>query len=151
MKWFRTETGQTVVLIGITAMIALAMVWVNTYQRCRREFKQGEAYFEQDDYINAITAYETAIHAYTPFNSMIPQAASRLWEMALDREQAGDDDMALIALRSLRSSFYAVRSLYTPYPEWIQRSEERIAEIMKRKTAPAQLEKRWELNPPQVQ
>ncbi|MBN2053904.1 hypothetical protein JW905_03205 [bacterium] len=130
MKLLKSETARTVALVCITAVIALAIVWVNTYQRCRREYLAGEQYFEQQEHLKAITAYETAIHAYTPWNGMIPASARRLWEIALEREHNGDVEMALIALRSLRSSFYAVRSLYTPYPEWIRRSEAKIDELV---------------------
>ncbi len=128
----KKEHKQNVLLIIITMVIAVGMVWLNTWQRCREQFREGEAFYEHNDYLKAITAYETAIHAYTPFNSMIPKAAERLWDIGMMYEQKGEFDAALIALRSLRSSFYAVRSLYTPYPEWIEKTEKRIPEIIEK-------------------
>jgi hypothetical protein len=107
-------------------LIMFAMVWVKTYYSGRAQYIEGEKNFSAGNYKDAITNYETAIHMYTPFGGYVPASAQRLWEIGEGFEQSGDYDWALIAYRSLRSSFYAVRSFYTPYKDWITRSEERI-------------------------
>jgi hypothetical protein len=129
------ERHQTLVIIVATAIIAVIMVWANTWLRCREHFLMGEEYFQAKDWMKAIVAYETAIHAYTPWNSMIQRSSERLWEITDALEQAGDLEMALIALRSLRSSYYAVRSIYTPGKDWIERCDARISEILERQRA----------------
>ena len=45
-------------------------------------------------------------------------------------QKSGDYDWSLLAYRSLRSSFYGVRSFYTPYKDWIARSESEIDKVL---------------------
>ena len=93
-------------------------------------YLEGEKAFAAGDYKTAISDYETAIHMYTPFSGYVPASAQRLWEIGQGFENAGEYDWSLIAYRSLRSSFYAVRSLYTPYKDWIERSEKQIDVVL---------------------
>ena len=107
-------------------LIMFSMVWVRTYYSGRAQYLEGEKNFSAGDLRDAITNYETAIHMYTPFGGYVPASAQRLWEIGQGFEESGDYDWALISYRSLRSSFYAVRSFYTPYKDWIGRSEKQI-------------------------
>jgi len=126
----RKRRWQNIGIVAGTALIALAMVWANTYQRMRTEYRKGEEHFARGDYLPAITAYETAIHAYVPWSGKIRHSAERLWEIGGLYEEQGETELALIAYRSLRSSFYAVRSFYQPYPEWIERCGPKIEALM---------------------
>lgn len=126
----RKGRWQNLTIIVVTAVIALAMIWANTYQRMREEYIQGEEFFAQGEYLKAVTAYETAIHAYVPWSGKIRHSAERLWEIGNLYEEQGEVELALIAYRSLRSSFYAVRSFYQPYPEWIHRTTPKIKALM---------------------
>ena len=125
------EKYQTTIIIILTIIFAILLLWFNTYQRCKEQYSKAEEYFKKGDWMNAIVYYETAIHAYTPYNSMIKNSAERLWEISQILKQKKDYKMALIALRSLRSSFYAVRSLYTPYKFWIKKAEDEIENILR--------------------
>jgi hypothetical protein len=44
-------------------------------------------------------------------------------------EQRGQPDWAIIAYSSIRSSFYASRSLYTPGKDWIRKCDDKIADL----------------------
>jgi hypothetical protein len=122
IKFFRNALLVFVVLI--------AMVWVKTYFYGKEQFLAGEKAFAAGDYKTAISDYETAIHMYTPLSGYVPSSAQRLWEIGQGFENAGEYDWSLIAYRSLRSSFYAVRSFYTPYKDWIERSEKQIDVVL---------------------
>jgi hypothetical protein len=111
-------------------VLLLVMVWVKTYFSGRAQYLAGEQAYSAGNMKDAITDYETAIHMYAPFAGYVPSSAQRLWDIGQGFEKAGDYDWALIAYRSLRSSFYAVRSFYTPYREWIDRSERQIDEVL---------------------
>ncbi len=111
-------------------LLLLVMVWVKTYAEGRHYYQEGEKDFAAGDLKNAITDFETSIHMYTPLAGYVPKSAQRLWEIGQGFEGAGQFDWALIAFRSLRSSFYAVRSFYTPYQEWIDRSDAEIEKCL---------------------
>lgn len=117
---------------GITLVIMIAMVWINVYLRSRRHFLEGEAFFKEDKFIEAITSYESSAHAYTPGNRNVERSLERLWEIGeILEEQYTDPMYPLIAYRSLRSSVYAIRSFYMPYKEWIPRCDAKIKSLVK--------------------
>jgi tetratricopeptide (TPR) repeat protein len=110
--------------------ILIAMVWFKTYSYGQNQYKEGEKAMAAGDLKNAISDYETSIHMYSPFAGYVPASAKRLWQIGQGLENSGDYDWALIAYRSLRSSLYGVRSFYTPYQDWIARSESEIDKVL---------------------
>ena len=125
------ERAKTIAVnIAVTAVIALGLIWGNTLYRQHTQFDKGEMALAAGDYITAIAGYESSIHMYTPGSGVVERAAEKLWSIGEHFEQTGDLDKALIAYRSLRSSFYAVRGVTAPGKEWISRCEARIAQLV---------------------
>ena len=123
---------KTVAVNGVViAVAAVLLVWGNTWHRQRTQFQRGEAALASGNYIVAIAGYESAIHMYTPGSSVVERAAERLWSIGGAYEQKGDQAGALVAYRSLRSSFYAVRGLTSPGGGWIARCDDKIAALVK--------------------
>jgi tetratricopeptide (TPR) repeat protein len=120
--------------IIVVAFVCLVLIWANTYYRQRAQFQKGEAALKSGDYIAAIAGYESAIHMYTPGSSLVDESAQKLWAIGTAFERGGDLRRALIAYRSLRSSFYAARGLYTPGQQWIARCDRKIAELLDAET-----------------
>lgn len=114
----------------IIAVIAVALLWGNTLARQREQFSRGEEARARGDLVAAIAGYEAAIHMYTPWSALVETSAARLWAMGEEFERQGDTVRALIAYRSLRSSFYAVRGLAAPGTKWIERCDARIAKLV---------------------
>jgi hypothetical protein len=114
----------------VILVILVGMVWANTYYRGRAEYIEGEKYFKEAMFKDAIAAYGTSVRMYTPFSSYVPASLQRLWEIGEGYRQTGQYDRALIAYRDLRSGVYAIRSIYSPYEEWIPRTDERIAQTL---------------------
>lgn len=126
--------------ITVIAIICVALIWGNTYWRQRTQFYKGEAALAGGDFISAIAGYESAIHMYTPGSALVEKASERIWKMGEDFERTGDTGRALIAYRSIRSSFYAVRGFSSPGAEWIARCDAKIKAILdgsRRFSAPA--------------
>ena len=118
----------------VIAFLSILLIWGNTWYRQWRQFDYGEAALAKNDLIAAIAGYESAIHMYTPFSPLVERSAARLWEIAQRCETGGDHERALVACRSLRSSFYSARSLYQPGRVWIARCDAKIAELVKKET-----------------
>ena len=126
------EKAKTIAVnIALIAVIAIVLIWGNTLYRQHTQFDKGEKALASGDYIAAIAGFESSIHMYTPGSNLVERAAEKLWSIGEHYEQAGDMDKALIAYRSLRSSFYAVRGLTSPGREWIARCEGKIAQLVK--------------------
>lgn len=115
--------------VAVTAVVCLVLIWGETYWRQRAQFAKGESALARMDYIAAIDGYAASIHMYTPGSSLVRKSAERIWAMGEICERIGDYDRALIAYRTLRSSFYAAQGLYTPGKEWISRCDGKIAKL----------------------
>lgn len=123
------KTKAIAVNVIVIVIICLALAWGETYHRQRTQFFKGEEARARGDFIAAIEGYDSAIHMYTPGSSLVEKSAERLWNLGEDSERAGDRKRALIAYRSLRSSFYAVRGFSVPGREWISRCDAKIANL----------------------
>ena len=121
---------EVVTSVIVTMFIMIAMMWGRTYYSQCQQFNIGEEAFKKGSMRDAITAYESAIHMYTPGSWTVKASIERLWQIGEIFERQNQNDWALLAFRSLRSSLYAVRSFYTPYPEWIDRCDKKISRIL---------------------
>ncbi len=133
------KAKEVITSVVVTMVIMIAMIWGRTYYSQRQQFFFGEDALKKRNIREAITGYESAIHMYTPGSGMVKTSIERLWQIGEMTERQGQYDWALIAYRSLRSSIYAVRSFYTPYPEWIERCDKKIAQILAITEGPAAL------------
>lgn len=126
------EMRQTTIAVVVTVVGVLLMFWGETYRRQTTYFAEGERLVEAGNYRQAISSFESALHMYTPGSGSIEKAKDRLLDIARKYENEGDLDMALIAYRTLRSSFYATRSFYTPYKNVITDCDLRIEDLVRR-------------------
>ena len=117
--------------VAVAALVAVVLLWATTLYRQHVQFENGEQGLKNSNFPAAIAGYESAIHMYTPGSSLVEQSAQRLWEIGQILERQGDAPRALIAYRSLRSSFYAISWLYTPGKSWIERCDARIAVLVR--------------------
>jgi len=120
--------------LGLVVFI-LASIFIKVYVSSMQEYRRAEAAYEAGDLDTALERYEHAVQWYTPRNPWVRRSIESLWRMGRDAEEAGDTTRALAAYRALRGSLYAVRSFYTPYPEWIARCDEKIATLSASKIA----------------
>lgn len=117
---------------GIAALVAavLVIVFLKAFIYQYREFQKGETAYEQRNLRDAVTYYETAIHMYTPQSPYIKKSIDRLIEIGGAFEAQNDPRWALMTYENLRSSLYAVRSFYLPYPDVIQLCDRKISELV---------------------
>jgi hypothetical protein len=127
-----TEKVKTIAVnVAAVVLISVILIWGNTLYRQHVQFDKGEKGAAAGDYLAAVAGYEASIHMYTPGSSLVEKSARRLWEIGQQAEQRGDVARALIAYRSLRSSFYAVTWICSPGKAWIERCDARIALLVK--------------------
>ena len=122
-------TAASINFIAIV-LLSLLLFLAATWWRLQTQYALGEEAYRKGDFTGAVAGYESAIHMYIPFHPTVEKAAARLWNIAEVCERSGDVNRALIAYRSLRSSFYAARWLVTPGQEWIARCDARIAALV---------------------
>jgi hypothetical protein len=116
--------------IGVLLAVFLVILYAKVAYNARQDFALGEDAYTHGEYKRAITHYERTIKWYTPLSTVVPRAVERLWQLGTEAEVRGDVSLALEAYQALRSSLYAVQSVYIPYQSWIPKSEERIAPLL---------------------
>jgi tetratricopeptide (TPR) repeat protein len=114
----------------VIILITLLMFLAGTWWRMNSQFNLGEAALLKGDFAGAVAGFESALHMYIPFHPTIETAAERLWQVGESNEHQGDINRALIAYRSLRSSFYADHWLVTPGMTWIEKCDKKIASLI---------------------
>lgn len=95
----------------------------------RSYFMAAEDYLSKNNFKLAMREYDNSMHFYTPFSPYIQRAAERLWQTGEMYEKQDRLDWAVMAYSSIRSSFYASRSLFTPGRDWIKKCDEKIANL----------------------
>lgn len=126
-----SEWAKNIIANGIViVMISMTMFFATTWWRLNSQFNRGEAAFLAGDFAGAVAGFESALHMYIPLHPAIERAAERLWQIGDTFERRGDINRALIAYRSLRSSFYAGHWLITPGTAWIEKCDKKIAVLI---------------------
>ncbi len=115
----------------LICLISLLLFFAGTWWRMSSQFSLGEEAFRKGDFTGAVAGYESALHMYIPFHPTIERAAEKLWLIGEMNERLGDVNRALIAYRSLRSSFYAGHWLVTPGTAWIEKCDKKIAVLIR--------------------
>ena len=125
------EQLKSIIANGIVIfLISLLLFFAGTWWRMNSQFNLGEQAFRKGDFTGAVAGYESALHMYIPRHPTIEKAAERLWQIGEMNERLGDVNRALIAYRSLRSSFYAAHWLVTPGMIWIEKCDKKIAALI---------------------
>lgn len=114
----------------VITFASLLIFFASTLWRMNSQFSQGEAALLRGDFAGSVAGFESALHMYIPFHPTIEKAARQLWQIGENNEKLGDINRALIAYRSLRSSFYADHWLVTPGQDWISRCDKKIAALI---------------------
>ncbi len=95
----------------------------------RSHFAAAERFYAALNWKLAIREYDAALHSYFPGSPYVGRSAEKLWQIGEMFEREGKPNWAVLAYSSIRSSFYASRSLYTPGKEWIDKCDDKIAAL----------------------
>jgi len=125
----RTDMIRAALTLLLAALLTLTLISGAVRWRQQAQFSAAELGALNNNFMVALTGYESAIRMYTPLSSLAERAAERLWAMGLTAEQNGDIERALIAYRSLRSAWYGVRWLSQPGTVWISRCDKKLAAL----------------------
>lgn len=109
--------------------VLLAMVAVRVSYLQRSHYAEAEKQYAAGDIKLAVREYGTAMRLHFPLSPYTAKSAERLWQIGEEFQRQGELLRAQAAYSTLRSSFYATRSLYTPGRGWIEKCEERLASI----------------------
>lgn len=126
---WKKHDGHELLIFACLAAMILIMVAAAVYVRGVNTFKRAEQAFMNRDHEQAMVYYERTILWYLPFNARIHTAIARLWEIGRQAETEQKQDLALKAYGRLRSSLYAIQSLYSPYEEWISKCDQKLTAL----------------------
>lgn len=119
-------------MVLLAIVVFLFMTWLRCFYGSMEAYKTGEEMLRQKQLIRSITYFDRSIHWYTPWNPYVEKSADRLWEIGEQAEKEGDLTLALIAFRTIRGGFYAASHFVTPGKKWIEKSEFKIDQLVRR-------------------
>jgi hypothetical protein len=111
-------------------IIVFVMVWARAFYGARQAYHLGESHLKGGRYLKATTYFDRSIRWYTPLNPYVYRSADRLWQIAIQAEDGGDAQLALIAVRTIKRGFYAASSFYTPGKTWISKCDAKISRLL---------------------
>ncbi len=114
---------------SLLIFIFFVIIGMKVFYLQRSHFMLAGKYYKEANWKLAIREYDNAMHFYTPLSPYIQKSAEKLWQIGEMFEKQGKLDWANIAYGSIRSSFYASRSLYTPGKGWIKKCDDKIADL----------------------
>lgn len=110
-------------------MLFLMLVGGRVFCLQRSHFITAEKYYNEANWKLAIREYDNTMHFFTPWSPYIDRSAKKLWMIGEMFEKQERLDWANIAYSSIRSSFYSSRSAYTPGKDWINKCDDKIADL----------------------
>ena len=113
----------------LVVVLFLLIIGVRVTYLQRSHYVDAEKYYNEANWKLAIREYDLAMHFYTPWGPYIERSAEKLWHIGEMFEKQDKPDWANIAYYSIRSSFYASRSLYAPGKQWIEKCDDKIADL----------------------
>ena len=102
--------------LPVAAIVLLAVVGRLMYLS-QSHLSQAKAHHEGGEYEDALWDYQWALRHYVPGWPANVRAVEGLKAIAEHWRELGDTENERRALRRLRSSLYAVRSVYQPFAE----------------------------------
>jgi hypothetical protein len=111
------------------ALAVLLMVSLKVHLSGAADYRRARVDLDAGRTWDAIHGLDHALHWYTPASAYVWSAAEDLWRIGQAAEARGDVAQALYAYRTLRSGFYAARSVVTPGKGWIALCDERITAL----------------------
>jgi hypothetical protein len=111
---------------GGLAAFVLAVLLMRVFWDGHAALARGDAAMAKQDAETAITEWRRAARWYAPGAPHVRAAYDRLEALAA----SADPPTALEAWRAIRSSILSTRSFYTPFPSLLERSNQKIAELM---------------------
>lgn len=117
------------IAVILLLFIFLLITGARVFYLQRSHFMAAEDYLSKNNFKLAMREYDNAMHFYTPLSPYVKRAAQRLWQTGEMYEKQDRPDWAVMAYSSIRSSFYASRSLFTPGRDWIKKCDEKIADL----------------------
>lgn len=130
------RTWRSVLVVLAVAAAVTGAAYVRVLLTAREALVKAEESLADERPDDALFHFRRAAHAYAPLNPWNERAHDRLWQMGRKAELEGDQDRALMAYRSIRSSILAARSFYTPHAERLEEVDGRIARLMARLPPP---------------
>jgi len=129
-QFIRNKIIKHIILIFVLLAIIFIAIWTRAYIGSMKNYYHGETFYINKQYIKAITFFDRSMHWYTPFNPYIERSAEYLWEISEQADENNDEQLSLIAIETIRNSFYSSRSFYSPGFYWIKRSDDKIRNII---------------------
>jgi len=123
-------------LAAVTIALLIGSVWIRVSSESRRELGAAERHRADGRILLAVEHYRRALRWSYPMSSSKEVAGLALESIALELEEEGDPQGALLAWRSLSGGLAAARFLYSGEDPRREKADAQIARLMAQDRAP---------------
>lgn len=116
--------------VAIVISVILIAVYIRVFIYQIGEFRKAEKAYNEKNYKDAITYYDTTLHMYTPFSPYIKKSIDRMLDIANQFEKENNYEWALNTYENLRSAIYSTKSFYLPNKETVSLCDKKISELL---------------------
>ncbi len=125
--------GRIAKRLGVVVLLLAALFAVAAGRAagsCRRDLHSAEGFLASGDLASALLLARHAAEWYVPLDSCSEAGLTLLDEVVAKADASGQAELALVALRSARTSIMLTRGLFTPHAERLPRLHAEIAARM---------------------
>ncbi len=122
----RGKLPRRIVAVGILFASVLILVTAKVAIQAERHLAQAHAALEENDLEKAVWHYQWAVRYHVPFLPANRRAVEGLQNL---ETRAESDEQRRRVLLTLRSSLYAIRSVYQPFPDVLNKVEEELNHV----------------------
>lgn len=120
------ELVRVVVYGCVLAAVILLLVVVKLAYDAQKHLGLAHQALSKGDTEQALWHFQWALRSYVPGLPANREALAEIEDLASTWSKEGRQEQANRALRVLRASLYAIRSIYQPFPEVLERTEKRL-------------------------
>jgi hypothetical protein len=121
-----TQHGFRWLFWGMLLCTSILLLFSVMAIRQRQSFTEAHGAEQRGEVAHALAAYGSTIRLDYPFSPLTSKASTRLWQIAVNARETGDDQTARNALLTLRSAWYAIQRGKSSSP-WVLRTEQTLA------------------------
>ena len=120
--------------VAMLALFVLLLIVIKVTYQAHSHYSTACEAMAKSDRDEALWHFQWALRNYVPGLPTNRQAIEQIEKLALEWTEDGETEKGIEALKTLRATLYAIRSVYQPFPDTLRRTEDVLGAIPKEPT-----------------
>ena len=121
----------TIARSAMLVLLVLLLIVVKVTYQAHSHYRAACEAIAKGDREEALWHLQWALRNYVPGLPTNRHAIEQIEQLALKWTEDGETEQGIKALKTLRATLYAIRSVYQPFPDTLRRTEDALNSSMK--------------------